>query len=101
MPPDPRRTDAPTRIARRVVYRGRVQGVGFRYTARHVAARFAVTGWVRNLPDGTVELLAEGEPREVDRFLDALRDEMSGFIRDEQRVELTATGAHHSFDIRH
>ncbi|MBL8829940.1 MAG: acylphosphatase, partial [Planctomycetaceae bacterium] len=47
-------------IRRRVLFHGRVQGVGFRVTTRSIAQRFAVTGWVRNLPDGSVELLAEG-----------------------------------------
>jgi len=61
---------------RRVLYRGRVQGVGFRYTARRLAAGFSVAGFVRNLPEGQVELVVEGEPAEVDRFLDAIAREM-------------------------
>ncbi|MFM8807561.1 MAG: acylphosphatase, partial [Chthoniobacterales bacterium] len=57
-----------------VFYEGRVQGVGFRYTARRVAAGFDVSGYVRNLSDGRVELLASGEPDEVDGFLASLRE---------------------------
>src|SRR4029079_16800556 len=54
---------------RQVYYSGRVQGVGFRYTARQIAGRFAVTGFVENLGDGRVHLIVEGETREIDRFL--------------------------------
>jgi acylphosphatase len=66
---------------RRVFYRGRVQGVGFRATAWHIARRFAVAGFVRNLDDGRVELLAEGEPGEVAAFLDAVAARFGDLIR--------------------
>ena len=56
----------------RVHYEGRVQGVGFRYTVKNLAREFEVSGTVANLPDGRVELLASGEPEEVDAFLDAI-----------------------------
>lgn len=69
-------------IARRVFFEGRVQGVGFRYTVRHLAKGYDVIGWVRNLPDGRVELLAGGQPEELDAFLDALaHSELESFIR--------------------
>ncbi len=67
---------------RRVVYSGRVQGVGFRATCRWLAGGFEVAGYVRNLPDGRVELLAEGEPAEIDGLLQAVQNEMGGFIRE-------------------
>ena len=54
--------------AKRVLYSGRVQGVGFRYSTRQLAADFAVAGYVRNTADGRVELVAEGDPAEVERF---------------------------------
>jgi len=67
-------------VCRRVFYSGNVQGVGFRYTATHLARGFAVAGTVRNLADGRVELVAEGEAAEVDRFLDAVRRQMTGYV---------------------
>jgi acylphosphatase len=68
----------------RVLYSGTVQGVGFRYTARGVASGFEVTGSVRNLPDGTVELVAEGERPELEAFQQAIRDSgLGSLIRQE------------------
>jgi acylphosphatase len=59
--------------ARRAVVQGRVQGVGFRYFAARAAQELGVAGWVRNLPDGTVETLAEGDAAAVDRYLERMR----------------------------
>ena len=68
----------------RVFYSGRVQGVGFRYNVKSVAAGFEVTGTVRNLDDGRVELIAEGQRSELEAFRAAIRDSgLAGFIRDE------------------
>ena len=67
---------------RRVFYSGRVQGVGFRYTAQQVARSFEVVGYVRNLPDGRVELAAEGRPADLDAFLEAIQDAMSPHLRE-------------------
>jgi acylphosphatase len=66
----------------RALYTGRVQGVGFRFTAQGLARRFAVSGFVRNLDDGRVELVAEGEPAEVNAFLNAIASEFGDRIRD-------------------
>jgi acylphosphatase len=59
-------------VCKRVVYSGRVQGVGFRYTVQGIARGFAIAGHVRNLPDRRVELVAEGEEAEVAAFLTAV-----------------------------
>ncbi len=67
---------------REVHYSGRVQGVGFRYTACRIALQFAVTGYVKNLPDGRVELVVEGRPQEIEAMLQAVRAEMGRYIRD-------------------
>ncbi|MCA9291031.1 MAG: acylphosphatase [Phycisphaerales bacterium] len=61
---------------REIIFRGRVQGVGFRDTVRRTASRFEVAGTVRNEPDGTVRCIAEGEATELDRFLEAVRTAM-------------------------
>lgn len=62
-------------------FEGRVQGVGFRYSTLQVAKGFEVAGTVKNLSDGRVELLAEGEESEVKAFQQALAEEMSDYIR--------------------
>ena len=62
-------------IARQVFYTGRVQGVGFRYTVKQLAAGYEVSGWVKNLPDGRVELLAMShDAEELDAFLTELQE---------------------------
>ncbi len=72
------------RTARRVFYEGRVQGVGFRYTAKTLAHGFDITGWVRNLADGRVELQAAGDKEEVEAFLAAIRESvLAGHIQKE------------------
>ena len=86
-------------IGKRILYTGRVQGVGFRYTATSVAQTFAVAGFVRNLSDGRVELVAEGEAGEVDRFLAGVADRMAGYI-DEQTVHDVAPQGLSEFAIR-
>jgi len=68
-----------------VVFSGRVQGVGFRYTALQVAKEFEVSGWVKNLPDGRVQLEAEGTPDTVKAFLGAIEERLHGFIRKTER----------------
>ena len=67
-----------------IYYSGRVQGVGFRYTVKNVATGFDITGTVRNLPDGRVELAAEGAREELEAFRKAIQDsEVGGFVRHE------------------
>ncbi len=73
-------------VAKRVLYSGRVQGVGFRYIALNLSKNFNVAGTVRNCIDGKVELVAEGEPGEVESFLAAIGTHMEGYIVD-QSVE--------------
>lgn len=83
-----------------VHFSGMVQGVGFRYAACRVAGGFAVTGCVRNLPDGRVECLVEGQAGEIDAFLEALRRQMEGYISGEQQVSLPASGRYRVFGVR-
>ena len=59
---------------RHVFYEGRVQGVGFRWSAKNVARGYEVTGWIKNLPDGSVEMQVCGEVGEVDAFIEAIAE---------------------------
>jgi len=84
----------------RIFYSGRVQGVGFRYTTRSVATGFEVTGTVRNLPDGRVELVAEGVRDELEAFRSAIQDsEVGGLIRQEEAEWGDAEGRFRGFEI--
>ncbi len=87
------------RERRETYFSGRVQGVGFRYTARSIASRYAVTGFVQNLNDGRVLLVAEGEQRDIDGLLQDLRAEIACFVRGEQTATLPAIGEFHDFSI--
>ncbi len=86
----------------RVIYSGRVQGVGFRYTVKSVVTGYEVMGTVRNLDDGRVELLAEGERDELEAFRQAIRDAGLGrLIADEDDQWGEATGEFRGFQIVH
>jgi acylphosphatase len=84
-----------------VYYSGGVLGVGFRYTARELAQECRVVGWVRNLPDGQVELVAEGSEETLTRFLDQIQQTMGRFIRQTQAQRLPASGEFSEFTIQH
>lgn len=81
-----------------VHYSGHVQGVGFRWNACNIARDYSVTGFVRNLPDGRVHLVAEGERGEVERFLATIADSMQGNIRHAETVVSPATDEYQSFE---
>ncbi len=88
------------KICKTVRYSGRVQGVGFRYTAQQLAAGYAVAGFVRNCPDGDVELVAEGEEDEVERLLAAVAARMAGNIA-RKIVRRAPLEGRQGFHIRH
>jgi acylphosphatase len=81
-------------------FTGHVQGVGFRYTTVNVARRFAVAGWVRNEPDGAVLCVAEGEPQELDAFVDTVRQAMDGHITNVELHSSDPTGEFRGFEVR-
>jgi acylphosphatase len=83
-----------------IYYSGRVQGVGFRYTVRSIAASHRVTGFVRNLPDGRVHLIAEGDKAEVGKFIDSIQAEMGTYVHNTQVSVREATGRFKGFEIR-
>ena len=83
-----------------VYFSGHVQGVGFRYSVKQLSLEFDVTGWVKNLPDGRVELMAEGERNELETFQAAIPDAgLRRFIRDSQSHWSEGTGEFRGFEI--
>ena len=82
-------------------FSGRVQGVGFRYTTHNIAQQHNVQGYVRNTPDGRVELVMEGPDGELDRVMESIRERMGEYIRDVKTDESPATGEFNHFNIRH
>jgi acylphosphatase len=88
-------------IRRQTIYRGTVQGVGFRWSVLRVASQYAVTGYVRNCADGSVEMVAEGDAAEVEAFCRAVGRHMSDYIRDVRTADAPATGEFRGFVVRH
>ena len=83
-----------------VYFSGHVQGVGFRYSVKQLSPEFDVTGWVKNLPDGRVELVAEGERNELETFQAAIPDAgLRRFIRDTQSHWSEGTREFRGFEI--
>ena len=82
-------------------FSGHVQGVGFRYTAQNIALCHNIYGYVRNLPDGRVELVMEGDEHEMDDVMKNVSRRMSGFVRHVEEQVAPATGEFHEFYIRH
>ena len=81
-------------------YSGSVQGIGFRYTAERIADSLKLTGWVKNLPDGRVEVMVEGNEPEIELFLQKINDIFKEYIRDIGTEWGEATGEFSGFDIR-
>ena len=79
---------------------GTVQGVGFRYTTIHMANRLGLVGWVRNMSDGSVEAIAEGDEETVKDLIDSLNKKFSGYISDTEIKWSEPTGEFTIFDVR-
>jgi acylphosphatase len=86
-------------ICKRAVYSGHVQGVGFRYSTHGLAQHHEVSGFVRNLRGGDVEVVVQGETDEVNRFLAAIDERMTGYIST-KTVQDQAPGNYKDFTIR-
>lgn len=94
-------SNEPQLSRRRVIYFGRVQGIGFRYTTASIARRFPVTGYVRNLPDRTVELVIDGIPDDLEAFQKEISATFSRNIEQINCEELALEGEFSSFGIRY
>jgi acylphosphatase len=75
-------------VAKHVIFVGRVQGVGFRFTAHRMAHRHQLAGFVRNLPDGTVEMLAQGPAQDIDECLQNIREYFGDYLRETRIQEI-------------
>ena len=89
-----------SRQYRLIHFSGIVQGVGFRFTVRRLAERFDMTGYVKNLPDGRVELVVEGPPDRIDAFVQAISERMGHYIRQVNQQVSAPTGQFTDFEIR-
>ena len=89
-----------TRVARKFLIRGDVQGVGYRFFAQRAAARHQVSGYVRNSPDGTVEAVAEGSPTNVEEFKkDLVTGPQWATVEQVEEINLEPSGLYSSFRI--
>jgi acylphosphatase len=78
-----------SQTAKRIVFVGQVQGVGFRFTAYRIAGRYGLSGWVRNLRDGTVEMVAQGASEDIDECIRDIEESFRGYVT-ETRVQEAA-----------
>ncbi len=83
-----------------IYYRGRVQGVGFRFRTLRVAANYNVCGYVRNAMDGRVEVVVEGADSQIELFLADLADTMSNYIRETSEQTEPYTGSFNDFGVK-
>ena len=87
------------RTCLKVSFSGRVQGVGFRWTTKKIAETFAVTGYVKNMMDGSVEMVVEGEYSEAQRFLSSLRERMTEYVESCEVIEYADSPGYDYFMI--
>jgi acylphosphatase len=85
--------------AKHIVFAGRVQGVGFRFTALDIANRYGLTGQVRNLPDGTVEMIAQGPSENVADCIRDIKESFGAYIRETKIKEITPNPQYKAFKI--
>jgi len=86
-------------IARHIIFGGQVQGVGFRFTAFNMANRHQLTGFVRKLPDGTVEMLIQGTSGAIDDCIRDIKEYFSGYIRETKIKEIPSNSQYKDFEI--
>jgi acylphosphatase len=86
-------------IAKNIIFIGRVQGVGFRFTAFRIANRYQLTGFVRNSPDGSVEMLVQGSSDDVDNCIRDIEESFTGYIRETKVEEIPTNPQYTDFKI--
>jgi len=86
-------------IARHVIFIGRVQGVGFRFTTHRMASRHQLAGFVRNMPDGTVEMLAQGSAQDIDDCIQDIKDYFGDYLRETRIQEIPPDPKYKDFRI--
>jgi acylphosphatase len=87
------------KIAKHITFTGHVQGVGFRYTAHRIASRYQLTGFVRNLYDGTVDMLAQGSGQDIDNCIQDIKNSFAGYIREALINEIPPDAKYKDFRI--
>jgi acylphosphatase len=87
-------------VAKYILFKGSVQGIGFRYTAHRIAARYELTGYVRNLDDGSVEMLAQGYPEDIENCIADIRETFGNYIRKVEIEDRAVDGEYREFMIR-
>ena len=85
--------------AKHIIFTGTVQGVGFRFTAHRIANRHDLTGFVRNLPNGNVEMLAQGQSEDIDNCIQDIKESFGGYIRETQIEEIPPDPRYTNFKI--
>ena len=88
-----------SQTAKRIVFVGRVQGIGFRFTAHNIANRHGLAGYVRNLLDGTVEMLAQGPPDDIDNCLRDIENTFAGYITETKIEQIPPNPQYNDFKI--
>ncbi len=88
-----------TRICKRIVFSGRVQGVGFRFTIFHTANRYDLTGCVRNVDNGTVEMIAQGRAGDITNCLNDIKKSFAGYLRDTAIEDIAFDPKYEDFKI--
>jgi len=86
-------------VAKHIIFSGRVQGVGFRFTAHRMAGRRQLTGYVRNLPDGSVEMFAQGPAEDIDDCIRDIQDCLAGYTREVKTEEVPPNPMYTDFKI--
>ena len=85
--------------AKKIIFSGRVQGVGFRYTALRIAGQYEITGYIKNLPNGSVEMFAQGQTREIQNCISHIEEHLGNYIRQKQVTESAYSPRYDSFNI--